>query len=197
MPGTTAISVSREVLTELKDKGLAQSSFRTGGLKGMAGSLLGALGQMAGGGAAGGSKEAKDLASMGKDECTLKRAGRGLAAFPVLLNNQRVSLPAVHAQCTTDDGLADFYFLDDSRKHVSNKKRGAQCPGDRHRIGVVRGEKCLANLRLDRRENLAVDVIKQINTEQQCQRGTRTGFRINLARHRIADCRWRRAFCKP
>jgi outer membrane protein OmpA-like peptidoglycan-associated protein len=113
MPGTTAISVSREVLTELKDKGETQFSFRTGGLKGMAGSLLGALGQMAGGGAPGASKEAKDLASMGKDECTLKRAGGGLSSFPVLVNNQRVSLPAVHAQCTTEDELGDFYFLDD------------------------------------------------------------------------------------
>ena len=113
MPGTTAISVSREVLAQLKDKGETEFSFRTGGLKGMAGSLLGALGQMAGGGAPGASKEAKDLANMGKDECTLKRAGNGLTAFPVLLNDQRVSLPAVHAQCTTDDGLADFYFLDD------------------------------------------------------------------------------------
>ncbi len=53
MPGTTAISVSREVLAELKDKGETEFSFRIGGLKGMAGSLLGALGQMAGGGAAG------------------------------------------------------------------------------------------------------------------------------------------------
>lgn len=112
MPGTTAISVSREVLAELKDKGETQFSFRTGGLKGMAGSLLGALGQMAGGGAPGASKETKDLANMGKDECELKRVGRGLSSFPVLLNDQRVSLPAVHAQCTTDDGLADFYFLD-------------------------------------------------------------------------------------
>jgi outer membrane protein OmpA-like peptidoglycan-associated protein len=113
MPGTTAISVSREVLSELKDKGETQFSFRTGGLKGMAGSLLGALGQMAGGGAPGASKETKDLANMGKDECSLQRAGDGLSSFPVLLNNQRVALPAVHAQCTTDDGLADFYFLDD------------------------------------------------------------------------------------
>ena len=39
--------------------------------------------------------------------------GQWFGSFPVLLNNQRVSLPAVHAQCTTDDGLADFYFLDD------------------------------------------------------------------------------------
>jgi len=113
MPGTTAISVSREVLAELKDKGETQFSFRAGGLKGMAGSLLGALGQMAGGGAPGAPKEAQDLASMGKEACTLKRAGNGLASFPVLLNDQRVSLPAVHAQCSTDNGVADFYFLDD------------------------------------------------------------------------------------
>ena len=66
MPGSTAISVSREVLAELKDKGETQFSFRIGGLKGMAGSLLGALGQMAGGGAAGAPKETKDLANMGK-----------------------------------------------------------------------------------------------------------------------------------
>jgi outer membrane protein OmpA-like peptidoglycan-associated protein len=79
----------------------------------MAGSLLGALGQMAGGGAAGAPKETKDLADMGRGQCTLKRAGSELTSFPVLLNDRRVSLPAVHAQCTTDDGLNDFYFLDD------------------------------------------------------------------------------------
>jgi len=113
MPGSTAISVSREVLVELKDQGETEFSFRIGGLKGMAGSLLGALGQMAGGGATGAPKETKDLADMGKGQCTLKRAGSGLTSFPVLLNDRRVSLPAVHAQCTTDDGLNDFYFLDD------------------------------------------------------------------------------------
>ena len=113
MPGSTAISVSREVLAELKDKGETEFSFRIGGLKGMAGSLLGALGQMAGGGAAGAPKETKDLADMGRGQCTLKRAGSELTSFPVLLNDRRVSLPAVHAQCTTDDGLNDFYFLDD------------------------------------------------------------------------------------
>src|SRR5713226_6624773 len=113
IPGTTAISISREVLAELKGKGETQFSFRVGGLKGMAGSWLGALGQMAGGGAPGAPKETKDLADMGKAECALKRVGDGLTSFPVLLNNQRVSLPVVHAQCSTDDGLADFYFLDD------------------------------------------------------------------------------------
>ena len=113
VPGSTAISVSREVLAELKGKGETEFSFRVGGLKGMAGSLLGALGQLAGGGAARAPQGAKQLADMGKAECTLKRAGSGLASFPVLLNDQRVSLPAVHAQCDADGGLNDFYFLDD------------------------------------------------------------------------------------
>ena len=113
MPGTTAISVSREVLAELKGKGETEFSFRVGGLKGMAGSLLGALGQLAGGGAAGAPQAARDLGNMGKAECTLKRAGSGLASFPVLLNDRRISLPAVHAQCNTDESLNDFYFLDD------------------------------------------------------------------------------------
>jgi outer membrane protein OmpA-like peptidoglycan-associated protein len=113
MPGSTAISVSRDVLAELKGRGETQLSFRIGGLKGMAGSLLGALGQMAGGGAPGAPKETKDLADMGKADCTMRRVGAGLTAFPVLLNNQRISLPAIHAECTTDDGVNDFYFLDD------------------------------------------------------------------------------------
>src|SRR6266849_4494652 len=62
IPGTTAISISREVLAELKGKGETQFSFRVGGLKGMAGSWLGALGQMAGGGAPGAPKETDGLA---------------------------------------------------------------------------------------------------------------------------------------
>ena len=111
IPGSTAISVSREVLTDLKTKGETSLSFRPGGIKGIAGGLLGSLGQMSDGTNPAGSKEAKDIAAMGKENCTLKRVG-GTASFPVLLNDQRVSIPAVHAQCTTEDGLADFYFLD-------------------------------------------------------------------------------------
>ena len=111
MPGTTAISVSREVLADLKSKGETQFTFQAEGLRGMAGSLIGALGQMVGG-ASGAREGGKDLSNIGKDECTLKRVGSGVSSFPVLLNDQRVALPAVHAQCTTDDGLADFYFLD-------------------------------------------------------------------------------------
>jgi outer membrane protein OmpA-like peptidoglycan-associated protein len=49
---------------------------------------------------------------MGKEECILERANDGLFAFPVLLNQERTVLPALHAHCATDEGPADFYILD-------------------------------------------------------------------------------------
>jgi len=104
-PGTTAVSVSREVLAELKDKGETSFTFGLGGLKGLMGSVVNPLGQLPGG------LVPKETTDMGKAACTLKRVGE--VAFPVLLNDQRVSLRALHAQCKTEDGLADFYFLDD------------------------------------------------------------------------------------
>ena len=108
-PGTTAVSVSREVLSELKEKGETSFRFGRGGLQGLLGSLAGPAGQMVE--AAGAQKEGRDLAATGKVDCTLKRVGE--VAFPVLLNDKRVSLRALHAQCNSEDGMADFYFLDD------------------------------------------------------------------------------------
>jgi outer membrane protein OmpA-like peptidoglycan-associated protein len=110
-PGTTAISASSAVLAELKNTGTSQFSFQPDGFKGAASSLLSALGgiagvdpKQAGGGALG------DL--MKGEQCTLKRDGSTIFAFPVLLNNQRTTMPALHATCATDDGVADFYLLD-------------------------------------------------------------------------------------
>ncbi len=109
-PGTTAISASRDVLAELKTSGHTNFSFRRLGDAVPVGSLVGSLAGIAG-------MHAKDsggdaLEKMGKDECVLERAGDGLFAFPVLLNQERTVLPAVHAHCTTDDGADDFYILD-------------------------------------------------------------------------------------
>ena len=110
-PGTTAISASSAVLAELKNSGTSQFSFQPDGLKGAASSLLNALGgiagldpKQAGGGA---------LSNLMKGEqCTLQRDRSTTFAFPVLLNNQPATVPAVHATCATDDGEADFYLLD-------------------------------------------------------------------------------------
>jgi outer membrane protein OmpA-like peptidoglycan-associated protein len=109
-PGTTAISASREVLMDLKQKGTTSFSFRPEGLGAALGSLMSQLSALGGGDnkAAGGGS----LGKLGKVECNLQRVGSGLFAFPVLLNAQPVTLPALRANCTTDDGTAAFYILD-------------------------------------------------------------------------------------
>ena len=111
-PGTTSISFSSEVFTELKSRGESDFRFRSGGLKGMVGALLGGFGQMTGD-SAGNSGAGQDPVQLGHEHCTLQRVG-GVSAFPVLLNNQRVTLPAIHAQCKTDGNANDFYVLDDA-----------------------------------------------------------------------------------
>jgi outer membrane protein OmpA-like peptidoglycan-associated protein len=109
-PGTTAISASRDVLADLKTTGHTNFSFRRVGGAAAVASLVGSLAGIAG-------MDAKDtggdaLEKMGKEECVLERVSDGLFAFPVLLNQERTVLPAVHARCTTDDGPDDFYILD-------------------------------------------------------------------------------------
>jgi outer membrane protein OmpA-like peptidoglycan-associated protein/preprotein translocase subunit SecG len=109
-PGTTAITASREVLTELKQNGSSAFSFRPQGLAGALGSLVGTFSALTG-------TDTKNvggvsLDKLGKKVCSLQREGNGLYAFPVLLNAQPVTLPALRATCTTDDGRADFYILD-------------------------------------------------------------------------------------
>jgi outer membrane protein OmpA-like peptidoglycan-associated protein len=112
IPGSTAISVSQEVLAELKQKESTAFTFQAGGLKGALGSLLGGLGRLAQSSGSASSKEANPLSAMDKEDCTLKRVGEGRSAFPVLLNDQRTNLPAIHAQCSVSNGSADFYILD-------------------------------------------------------------------------------------
>ena len=109
-PGTTAVTASQEVLAELKQKGSTTFSFRPDGLKGAIGSLVSMFSQF-------GATDKKDpdtaaLEKFQKEQCDLKREGTGLFAFPVLLNDQPVTLPALRADCVTDDGPADFYILD-------------------------------------------------------------------------------------
>jgi outer membrane protein OmpA-like peptidoglycan-associated protein len=109
-PGSTAITASREVLAELKQKGSASFSFRPQGLAGALGSLVGTFSALTG-------TDTKNVGGMsldklGKEQCNLQREGNGLYAFPVLLNAQPVTLPVLRATCTTNDGRADFYILD-------------------------------------------------------------------------------------
>jgi outer membrane protein OmpA-like peptidoglycan-associated protein len=109
-PGTTAISASREVFSELQQKGVTPFSFRPDGLKGALGNLVSTFSSIAG-------IDTKDvggvsLDKLSKEQCSLQKEGNGLFAFPVLLNAQPTTLPALRAGCMTDDGPADFYILD-------------------------------------------------------------------------------------
>ncbi|HLY59418.1 MAG TPA: OmpA family protein [Terriglobia bacterium] len=108
-PGSTAMGPSTAVLNDLKTKGETPFSFMAGGLKGFLGSMASGLGQLAGGAAGG----AGDLSSMAMVNCTLKRQGDHDYAIQVIVNDEPKQLPAVHADCSSDDGTTDFYFLDD------------------------------------------------------------------------------------
>ena len=85
-PGTTAISASAQVLADLKSKGETPFRYQSSALV----------------------TEAPDVA------CVLKRVEATDLAIPVLVNDLRVQLPAVHGRCQPDFyDVADFYFLDD------------------------------------------------------------------------------------
>lgn len=85
-PGTTAIGVSTELLAELKARG--ETSFKY---------------------------QSTAFTSGPPDaSCVLKRAEPADLGVPVLVNDRRVQLPAVHASCPRlFFGDAEFYFLDD------------------------------------------------------------------------------------
>jgi outer membrane protein OmpA-like peptidoglycan-associated protein len=85
-PGTTAISVSTQVLTELKTKGEASFKYQSTAYTT-------------------GPPDAS---------CVLRRVEPMDLAVPVLVNDRRVQLPAVHASCPRPFfGEAEFYLLDD------------------------------------------------------------------------------------
>lgn len=85
-PGTTAISISAQTLSDLKTKGEAAFKYQQTETKGSP-----------------------------DETCTLKRDEPSDRALPVLVNDRRVQLPALHARCTSkeDEEDSEFYFLDD------------------------------------------------------------------------------------
>lgn len=102
-PGSTAVGVSRRVLTDLKTKGASPLSVPpsglAGGIAGMVGALLG--------------DAAKDLDLETMMSGTLKRVEAQPVPFKVLLNDVPVELPAVHARGTLGEEDAEFWILDD------------------------------------------------------------------------------------
>lgn len=110
-PGSTAVGVSRRVLTDLKSNGSSLLSVPLGGLEGGLASLLGSV---LGGGA-------KDLGIETMRKGTLKRVEAQPVPFKVLLNDQPVELPAIHARGTLGDDDAEFWVLDDPENPLALK----------------------------------------------------------------------------
>ena len=82
--------------------------------------------------------------------------------------------------------------------HVSHEKRVAEQTGLGHGVHVVSCEKSCANIRFERGQNLPVDVIEKIDSQEQKQRGARAAHRFLFTKvpSTIADCSLPRADCK-
>ena len=113
-PGSTAITVSAEVLSEIKSGGRASFSYELSGLQAVIGMFknLGKLVQNPGQALPAGRNPAIAPGAP-LVNCMMTRAEPADVAVPVLVNEQRVDLSAVHAKCSSKDEVANFYLLDD------------------------------------------------------------------------------------
>lgn len=107
-PHSTAIGVSSTMLTELKSGAATPLKTPAGGMMGALGSMIGGLLGQAGGAR---SKELDDISMLSG---TLTRVEAGTVPFKVLLNDEPVELPAVHARGQLGDERAEFWILDDA-----------------------------------------------------------------------------------
>lgn len=108
-PGSTAVGVSRQVLTALKTKGETDLRVPEGGIAGALGSLLsGILG----------SSDADSAAMM---QGTLKRVEATSVPFKVILNDDPVELMAIHARGQLGGDDAEFWILDDGDNPLALK----------------------------------------------------------------------------
>jgi outer membrane protein OmpA-like peptidoglycan-associated protein len=97
-PGTTAISLSAQVLTEMNQKGEASFERRESTLEGLMAIYKG--NQSAG-------------APSDFTTCQLKRSQKDDVAFPLLVNDQWVTVAAAHLICVSPNAGLDMYILDD------------------------------------------------------------------------------------
>jgi outer membrane protein OmpA-like peptidoglycan-associated protein len=103
-PGSTVVGVSARVLRELGSPG--KTSLRIN-VKNAAAGLAGLIAGL------GGGEPPKELDEASLVPVTLKRVEQGAVAFKVLVNDEPVELPAVHASGPFGNGRLDIWILDD------------------------------------------------------------------------------------
>lgn len=107
--GTTGATLSLDVLTELKTKG--RVTFKARVAEDPVESLLGGLF----GGAGGEVRKAMgDAGEAAMEPATLTRVEQGPVPIPMLVNDARVDLPAVHARGTLGNEPFEIYLLDNA-----------------------------------------------------------------------------------
>jgi outer membrane protein OmpA-like peptidoglycan-associated protein len=114
-PGSTSIGSSTEVLDQLRAG--QQTEFHFGSDDKMA--LFLQIGEQASGHKLSGPLLTQH-AGQQMYSCNLHRVEPGDLAVPVMLNDQRVELPALHAMCTLDDNEeAHMYLLDQEANPIT------------------------------------------------------------------------------
>ncbi|HEX8028888.1 MAG TPA: OmpA family protein, partial [Vicinamibacterales bacterium] len=108
-PGSTAVGVSRKVLNALKTKGEAALRVPEGGIAGALGGLLSGIVNSA------------DLDAATMTQGTLKRVETKPVPFKVILNDDPVELPAIHARGQLGENAAEFWILDDGDNPLALK----------------------------------------------------------------------------
>lgn len=108
-PGSTAVGVSRKVLTALKTKGEADLRVPEGGIAGALGNLLSGI------------LSSPDVDSATMTQGTLKRVEATPVPFKVILNDDPVELMAIHARGQLGQNDAEFWILDDGDNPLALK----------------------------------------------------------------------------
>lgn len=108
-PGSTALGVSSSVLRELTANGQTRLSVTAPGAGAAFVNLIGGL-------LGGTSKELGDASMVSG---VLKRVEHGTIPFKVLVNDELVELPAVHARGRLGDEAAEFWILNDPANPLS------------------------------------------------------------------------------
>lgn len=138
IPGTTAIGTSTAVLQQLKSKGRSPLSI-----------FIAFSGEP--------SMNPGDVFYVfnNKMESTVTRVESEPVSVPVILNDQPVSLPAIHAKGDFQGDLTEFYFLDDPANPVTLQYRSG--------IGALRhveGDRIVAGSENGRQDRDVLQVVK-------------------------------------
>lgn len=158
-PGTTSMFVSHEVFTQLKSSDGAPFSYKVYPPPSMQGLVSKLLNKSQGDT---GNLSLQDL--MGRPSssifvnCNLRRAAPDDIAYPVILNDKPVELPAIHAECKSDQDTLELFVLDQSNNPI--------VLAGSSRLGHLRGEIIRINYPEERAANPIEQDLKQSGRAQ-------------------------------